>query len=870
MTKYLRAPFVFLQRLYVRAVLMVWRVDPRVLFDRHYYLTTYPDIAASGMDPLFHFLKFGAFEGRKPHGLFDPAYYLENYPDVARSRYNPWLHFLRFGGRENRQPHPDFDPAYYRSIQSDAAVKEMNPLIHFLEYGAAHGQLPHPDFDRRFYLTVNPDVAAAGMDPVLHFARHGAGEGRIARPAFGSIARPECFLPVPGQASDSPVSDVEVDVVVPAYKGVAETKACIESVLSSRCRTKFRVVVINDDSPERELVSYLRGLASDQKITLIEKSENQGFVESANAGMEAGSQDVVLLNSDTVVFDGWLDRLAACAYADQRTGTVTPFSNNATICSYPVFCSDNRLPPNLNPASLDAIFARINRGRSVDIPTAVGFCMYIRRDCLRATGLFDAKAFGRGYGEENDFCMRAASKGWAHKLACDVFVLHKGSVSFGNASERRQAAMRTLTEMHPGYLRLVQRHVEADPANAFRIAVTAYRIRHSGRRVFLSVVHPLGGGLVQHARDLMASTGEDVIWLKLKPTHTGSLTLECARDGYQFSVMMEPRMEYEQLPTILRACGVERIHVHHLMGYGPVLRRLIEDLQVPFDFTLHDYYAICPQVTLSDAQGRYCGEPDESGCNRCLASRPIPGEVADIAAWRARHAWVLTNAQRVIAPSLDAGIRIRAYFPHARLVNAEHESARVCAVPQAPPLRNGEPLRVAVLGGMPIHKGFQLLRDCSAQAEDAGMPVQFVLIGSIDPALKNHRIAFTITGPYDVGDLPSLIGDADPHLIWFPARWPETYSYTLSTCIELGLPAAAHRVGAFPERLGGRPWSWVVPPDWSAAEWLNFFSQVRRDNFLPGAGPAVLPLLPRSMPDFYPDRYLLTSEQNSGAASFAY
>ncbi len=861
--RWINAHTIPLQRLYAWVVLTAWRVKPGILFDRQYYLSRSPDVVASGADPLFHFLRCGAAEGRKPHPLFDPPFYLENHPDVAGSGYNPWLHFLRFGGPEGRQPHPDFDAAYYRATQPGTTAKGMHPLIHFLQQGASEGRLPHPEFNRQFYLIVNPDVAAARMDPVLHFAQYGAAEGRLARPGFSPNPPAECFLPVRAEAGDDhPDTKVEVavDVVIPAYKGADETQACIESVLAARCRTQFRVVVINDNSPEPELANYLRRLASDGKITLLDKKENRGFVQSANAGIEAGVDDVVLLNSDTLVFDGWLDRLAACAYADPRTGTVTPFSNNATICSYPVFCADNQLPADLDLAALDAAFATVNRGRSVDIPTAVGFCMYIRRDCLLETGLLDAEAFGRGYGEENDFCMRASSKHWANKLACDVFVLHQGSVSFGNALDRREAAMQTLLQKYPGYLRLIQRHVQADPANGFRIAVTAYRMRHLGKRVFLSIVHPLGGGLAQHSRELMDSTAEDVVWLKLRPLQTGALMLECTQDGYQFSVRLEPRFEYEQLVAILKACGVERIHIHHLMGHGPDLPRLIQDLQAPFDFTVHDYYTICPQVTVSDEHGLYCGEPDERGCGRCMALRPPPGDVVDITSWRSKHSWVLTDAHRVIAPSVDAGVRIRKYYPQARLVSAEHESAPVSTIPAARPLRDGEPLRVAVLGAMAIHKGFELLRDCSAAAEDAGLPIEFTLVGSMDTVLEGHRIAFNITGPYEVAELPALLRDVAPHLVWFPARWPETYSYTLSTCLDLGLPVAAHRTGAFSERLGGRPWTWTVPGNWSAVEWLDFFEQVRRANFAAGKEPAVPPLLPRALPDFYPHGYLETAE----------
>ncbi|MBK8536470.1 MAG: glycosyltransferase family 2 protein [Candidatus Competibacteraceae bacterium] len=190
--------------------------------------------------------------------------------------------------------------------------------------------------------------------------------------------------------------------------------------------------MIDDASPEPALTDYLRELATAGHITLLCNEQNLGFVQTVNRGMVLHEErDIVLLNSDTEVAGDWLDRLNMCL---QRPGISeqSPFSNNATICSYPQTCSDNALPLGYTVETLDVLFQRVNAGQSTPIPTAVGFCMYIRRDCLRAVGLFDATHFSRGYGEENDFCMRAIAAGWSHRLCGDVFVYHRGGVSFGD------------------------------------------------------------------------------------------------------------------------------------------------------------------------------------------------------------------------------------------------------------------------------------------------------------------------------------------------------------------------------------------------------------------------------------------------------
>ena len=125
-----------------------------------------------------------------------------------------------------------------------------------------------------------------------------------------------------------------------------------------------------------------------------------------------------MLNSDTLVFTDWLARLRAAAYSDRAVGTVTPFSNSGSIASYPE-AQDAPLDP-VGASAMHALAAATHDGTRADIPVGVGFCLYLRRDCLREVGTFDEAVFGDGYGEETDFCMRARAHGWSHRLAADV------------------------------------------------------------------------------------------------------------------------------------------------------------------------------------------------------------------------------------------------------------------------------------------------------------------------------------------------------------------------------------------------------------------------------------------------------------------
>ena len=274
-------------------------------------------------------------------------------------------------------------------------------------------------------------------------------------------------------------------VIVPVYRDKAGVEACIASVLQYSAGLD-RLIIINDCSPDPDLEAFCDEIAGHPLVELITNPSNEGFVASVNRGVAAALGDVVLLNSDTVVSQGWLDRILATASRFPDAATISPFTNNGTICSYPQFCEPNELPEGISLSALCDLFARVNDGETCELPTAVGFCMYIRRTVLDEVGIFDVTAFGRGYGEENDFCMKASAAGWRHLLAADVFVYHEGSVSFGkDAALLQQEAMKVLDKRYPEYRKIIADHVAADPAQVFRANVDRERLCIEGQPVVI-------------------------------------------------------------------------------------------------------------------------------------------------------------------------------------------------------------------------------------------------------------------------------------------------------------------------------------------------------------------------------------------------
>jgi len=636
-----------------------------------------------------------------------------------------------------------------------------------------------------------------------------------------------------------------VDVIVPVYRGLADTRLCIDSVLASPVITPYRLIVINDASPEPELTGWLRQRAgTDQRILLLENAENLGFVKTVNRGMSLSDlNDVLILNSDTEVANDWIDRLRAAAYADARIASVTPFSTNATICSYPRFCQDNAMPTDCSAARLDELCARTNPGAVVDVPTGVGFCMYMRRDCLREIGLFDTEHFDKGYGEENDFCQRAAAVGWRNVHLLDTFVLHTGGVSFGDSRHPRQeAGMRALRRLHPRYEREIHTFIKADPARPARLALDLARIRNADRPVILAVLHNREGGTMRHVRELARHFDGQAMFLMLTPGAGKRVLLRLTDQAEGFELAFQLPQQFHGLVEVLRALNVRHVHFHHLLGHDAVVRELPRLLGVRYDFTVHDYYSYCTQISLSGTDGRYVGEVAPGQCRCCPPSLAAPDGTGTVAEWRASNSRLLLGARYVFAPSHDAARRIGGFAPGASVRVVGHTDlppASHLPQPSPTPLRHTWRLRIVVLGGLGAIKGADVLEATALEAARRAAPIEFHLLGYGYRPLKSEPHArLAVHGEYKDADLPALLAKLKPHLAWFPAQWPETYSYTLSSVLTAGLPVVVPDVGAFTERVQGRPWSWVRRWDSTPTQWLDDFISIRERHFVSGTAPA--------------------------------
>lgn len=644
---------------------------------------------------------------------------------------------------------------------------------------------------------------------------------------------------------------VPVSVVIPIHNAAAELERCVESVL---CHTTgpARLILVDDASTQPEIAALLRRWEGLPGVEIHRQAENQGFTRTANRGIAlAGRDDVVLLNSDTEVGPDWLDGLRAAAHSGPRTGSATAVSNNAGVVSVPEFNAANPMPPWFGVEEM----ARLVRGAALSlypaVPTGHGFCLYLRRALLDAVGVLDAEAFPRGYGEENDLCMRALRAGFEHVVDDRSFVWHQRSASFGAEKAALIASARTvLDERYPEYRALI-RVFEGDPA----MLAMRWRVRRALDRAsaggevprprLLTVISTESGGTPQTNRDLMEALSDRYEpWVLRCDSRTITLSRHRASgaevvETHALERPIEPAThrsgEYDRLVgDMLLRHGFELVHVRHILWHSLGLVELCRRLGVPVVFSFHDFYTACPTVKLLDAEGRFCAGPCTAGEADCTAELWKPETMPPLRhrfvyRWQAMMGEALEGCDAFITTSPSARETLLANFPFLagrdfRVIPHGRSFARMEMLAAEPSL--DEKLRVLVPGNVSASKGGGLV---AAMAElDRGREVEFHVLGAVDSSLATTP-GIVLHGRYDRADFASHVARIRPHLGAVLSLWPETYCHTLTECWAAGLPVMATALGALAERLTETPGGWLVDRWMEPEAMLALLRRLRRE-----------------------------------------
>lgn len=477
----------------------------------------------------------------------------------------------------------------------------------------------------------------------------------------------------------------KVDIIIPVYNAYEELAACLESVYRYTDLAENRLILVNDNSTDGRILPYLEDQRR-ENVIVLHNENNQGFSRNINIGMaQSELNDVVLLNSDTVVTEHWIEKMLECAYSQVSIGTVTPLSNNATLCSVPKFCKENELPEQMTVAQAGRIVERCSMKKYPRITTAHGFCMLIKREVINTIGNFDAETFERGYGEENDFCSRAEQAGYHHVMCDNTYIYHRGTKSFLSKEKEKYMMLhdRILRERYPYQMHGNDIHVRDNPNGFVGENIGIYFELANGKKNILYVVQSDFrndasdniGGTQLHVRDLVSGLREtynlfvaarDGVYLNLTVYYGAQEIVFRYYIGEKKQIYEFYNEVFDSLwRNILSAFCIDLIHVHHVMNASFDIFYVADEYHIPVIFTAHDYFFVCPTVKLLDFEYKICVEKDTSErCRVCLNKQlGITDQIDYRKIWRERCIGALQICKRVLAPDQNTAERLAWYYP---------------------------------------------------------------------------------------------------------------------------------------------------------------------------------------------------------------
>jgi O-antigen biosynthesis protein len=412
----------------------------------------------------------------------------------------------------------------------------------------------------------------------------------------------------------------QVDIIVPVYENYIATKACLDSLEHEGSKITKRVIVIDDCTPNEDLRALLDERASRGLFTLLRNDENLGFARSVNLALARRQHgDVLFLNADTLLPRGAIDRLAAAAYLQADVGTVTPLSNNGEFTSFPQPNVANALGAMDEIQSIDDAAQIVNRHDIIDLPTGIGFCLYVSRACADVVGPL-CELYSRGYYEDVEFCLRAQEAGFRNVCATGVFVGHAGANSF--LDEKRALVVRNqaiLEARFPEHRLQCGAFLKADPLAPTRAKIEE-RMLPEGVVVLLVAPAVSAHALVlERARQIQSADDRHCLLCEFSELDS-SVIVRSLRGAVpqSLSFVTAGRSGKAKLESYLRRLQLEAVEVFDPQSLLEDVLKMLFDLGAPPRVAFGDLQWVCGNKlaldkACSDAQFR-------GGCDRCVSS----------------------------------------------------------------------------------------------------------------------------------------------------------------------------------------------------------------------------------------------------------
>jgi O-antigen biosynthesis protein len=582
-----------------------------------------------------------------------------------------------------------------------------------------------------------------------------------------------------------------VTIMVPIFGDYEATRFCLDSLVPELISTGHRAILVNDASPDPQITKYLTELESEPHVEVLTNKHNLGFVGSINWALSRVSQgDIIILNSDTVVPSGFINRLATAALSSPDIGTVTPLSNNGEFTSFPIPNLANPLGSREEVERIDRIAAKLNTGEIIDIPTGIGFCLYITRACLDAFGPL-SDDFSPGYLEDADFCLRALEGGFRSVCAPSVYVGHAGSKSFG--LEKRALVVRNLALLErqfPQHRMECARFMAADPLRPAREAIERKaaaiachpRLLVTGANVIEAVARRRACELESESAPVM------ILMVRLEDTQPIVNVINAAGgmpQSLEFNLAISS--ECESLTKFLKCMEPSGIEFLDPVGTPFQLVDILLDLKVPYGMFIADtgLAAAAKNGRNFASEVLFLERYEIEKNSRALFNTTIESEN-----WTARWQGIAKGAQRILVPCAQAETFATSVLP-GRIIEKIDRGYEESRQPEIPMQRHAAACH---LGFVPVRSCAYEQRLISETARELGRirpDISMTVIGATlnDIELMRNSNAF-VTGPVDPSEIEQLTATLGVKCLFISTTRPLFAHPILSAAFSSGVPTA--------------------------------------------------------------------------------
>ena len=599
----------------------------------------------------------------------------------------------------------------------------------------------------------------------------------------------------------------ETGVIIPVYNGKQHLEILLPSLFKNTfCPHQF--IFVNDCSPDPEVLPWLKEqCAGRDDCVVLENEENLGFPATVNKGAALCKRHFVILNTDTEVPAGWLERLMQPIWEDPQVASVTPFSDAATIFSFPFVGNDavnqqfrreigmERINEVLRQVAPDAPY--------LDAPTGVGFCMAINGDVWHQIGGLDAETFGKGYGEENDWCQRAIKAGYKNVLNSKLYVAHHHGGSFETEKKKQLIANASalIKKLHPNYFKDVSRFIADNPWKKIRASALMKMLLDLKCEHILYLGFALGGGSEQYQERAIRAgleLGNCPLVLRYDVKRRIFL-LEFYYKQYSFKF---ENVSKEILFSNMFRC-IDKIIINQLYTWNKSQRleelsdwlvRVKAHCNCPVLYLAHDFYSICPRIFCLNKKNALCSMHHEQDCSTCVGTR----DSLRLRDWHQVWQKIYDVCDEIRFFSNSAARLVCSYMNVSR--------ARIRVVPHETPLApqpkleiNRENLHICVVGAIHSHKGSEIVEQLARILRKRNRNAKIFIIGSFS---GNYEPNIYMLPAYDKNHLGEILNKVKATMCFFSSVCPETFSYTISELMHVDAPIVSFNIGAQGERVG--------------------------------------------------------------------